>query len=43
MARRAERIGQREAAAGIYSKIVADYSDASCADRARKRLASLRK
>jgi outer membrane protein assembly factor BamB len=43
MARRAERIGQREAAAGIYSKIVADYSDTSCADRARKRLASLQK
>ncbi|MHC4201901.1 MAG: hypothetical protein ACYSU0_18080 [Planctomycetota bacterium] len=42
MARRAESMGQRGAAASLYSKITRDYPDTSYAESARKRLDSLR-
>jgi len=42
-ARQAERMGQREAAAGLYSKLVKEYPEAPSAKLARERLDSLRK
>ena len=43
MARQAEAMGQRSAAASLYSKIVKDHSKSPFAERARKRLDSLGK
>ncbi len=42
MARQAEAMGQRSAAASLYSKIVKEHPKSSYAERARKRLDSLR-
>ena len=43
MARQAEKMGQRGAAATFYKRIVKDHPDTSFADRARGRLDSLGK
>ena len=43
MARQAEKMGQRSAAATFYSRIVSDYPGSSAAARAKEGLASLRR
>jgi hypothetical protein len=43
MARQAEKMGQRGAAATFYARVVKDYPDSSFAARAKERLDSLRK
>ena len=43
MAEQAERLGQRGAAAMLYSKLVKEYAKTPSAERAAKKLDSLRK